>query len=115
MSALLRALLGLLVETALWVGLVIAVAAVVAVVVMALFASTRDPRPVVALATIGAALAVGVAHRAGLPPLWQVGMSVRQVSVVWSAVGAVVVATWVCADGSGRLNRARGAGRGSAG
>lgn len=102
MTALLRALLGLLAETAVWCALVVAVSLLVSVVVMAAFEEPGNPRRVVALAAVGAALAIGAAGRAGLPPGWELGVGARPVPVIWATAGAALVAVFVSIIGRGR-------------
>lgn len=102
MSALLRAVLGLMAETAVWAGLVIGVAAVVSLVVMAAFGTARHPRHVVAVGSLAAALAVGIADRVGLPAWWQIGLNPRRVPVVWAVAGAAIGAAAACLAGRRR-------------
>ncbi len=89
MSAVLRAVLGLVAETALWCALVVAVAAVISLPLSFLLGTGRRRLAGMVHAAIGAALAVGIAARAGLPDLWRLGIEARQVTVVWAAVGAL--------------------------
>jgi len=103
LSALLRAVAGLLVETALWCGVVAAVAAIISGGLLVI-GTPRRPGRVVAVAALGAAIAVGIADRIGLPLLWRLGPAARAVPVVWSAVGAAV--TCLVLYGRDRATRA---------
>jgi hypothetical protein len=90
MSALLRAVAILLVETASWCALVAAVATLVAVPLSFAVDTGRDRRTTVVHAAIGAALAVGLAARIGLPHLWSLGLEARRVTIVWALAGATL-------------------------
>ncbi|HLA65948.1 MAG TPA: hypothetical protein VJP05_00465 [Acidimicrobiia bacterium] len=103
MSALLRALAGLLGETAAWCAAVVVIAAVVSLAVMAALRAAGHPGTVIVAAAVGGALSVGIADRIGAPELWQIGLSVRPVAVAWAAAGAAIAAAVVCVR-----NRARG-------
>lgn len=104
MSALLRGVLGLLAETLVWCGLVLAVATLV-ILACAVVRTPRNPRRALVAATIAAALTIGVADRAGLPPLWQVGLHTRLVPVVWSAIGAAMACAAILVRESSAGNR----------
>lgn len=90
MSALLRAVVGLVVETTSWCALVAVVAAIVALPLALALDTGHDRTTAILHAAIGAALAVGIAARVGLPDLWRLGFEARRVAIVWAAAGAAV-------------------------
>jgi hypothetical protein len=100
----LRAMLRLIGEVAVWTGLMLLIALGIAAI-LRLFLRRRDPIAMVPLGWLalgGALVVAGLSDRLGLPQPLVIDIGRREVPVVWAMVGAVIGSAWAW-----RLHRRR--------
>ena len=91
MTLLLRTVGGYLVDTALWLVVVVAVSAAAALVVSLVVDRASPSRRSIMWSAIGAVFAASTAHRFDVTP-WLVEIGRRDLPLLWASAGAVATA-----------------------